>query len=318
MHQALYRPGRHPAPPAILNLGFIELTTDQPDLTGGTLSRLGFSAVGTHRNRPATLYRQGAIHILLSADRAGYARQFRNAHSTSACAFALQVDDAPYALEYAESSGAQRHRKNLANELDVNIPALVGPGQTLVYLMDEFAEDVFQQLEFKPASNDGSYAGDCGLTGIEQITLYVDQEYAEPCVEFYRHALNLTERKGCLPTWDVASRTAQCLGLENGHGCINFEITGGPRRANMGEVGVIHLATSDIHTSVDRLRSHSIEFSTPCASGADAAGTLGNDPKVIQSVGGEPLKASPALLRARTMPILGDISIELVQAPAPD
>lgn len=317
MHQALHRPDRHPVPPSFQRLGFIELTTDEPDQMAEILSRLGFSAAGAHRTRPATLFRQGAIHILVSSDRAGYARQFRNLHSTSACAYALQVDDAPAALEYAEYAGAHRYRKNLANELDVNIPALVGPGQTLVYLMDDFAEDVFQQLEFKPASNDDKFSGDCGLVSIEQITLQVGHEFADSCLRFYRHALCLQQSKDCLPPWMNIEESGRCLAVGGGHDCIDFRLTSETDQAGTGQIAVIHLSTADLSASVQRLLAQDIAFAEPDGQPPETGSSAGAAGRFIQKVFTPRDKGQRPLFRARTLPILGNISIELVEKREP-
>lgn len=317
MHQALYGPDRNSAPPGIQKLGFIEVTTEEPERVDDIMSRLGFSAVGSHRNRAATLYRQGSAHILVSSDRAGYARQFRNLHQTSACAFALHVDDAPATLEYAECSGAQRYRKHLANELDVNIPALIGPGHTLVYLMDEFAEDVFQQLEFKPASNDGSFSGDCGVTSIEQITLRVGREFADSCMQFYRHALGLHPGKACTPAWGRTEPSGLCLALESGTAGIDFELNDRNSHADTGEVGVIQLATADIHASVACLQAHQIAFARGDGRKSEKDHPVMASEQLVQKVVAKPGQQQSSLLRARTLPVLGRICIELVQTPAP-
>lgn len=318
MHHALHGAGRHLAPPDIRRFGFVELTTDEPDGAGETLRRLGFSAVGSHRNRAATLFRQGSIYLLVSADRAGYARQFRTAHGTSVCALSLHVDDSPHTMEFAEAVGAQRYRKSLANELDVNIPALVGPGHLLVYLVDSFAEDVFHHLEFKPASNDEMIGGDAGLQSLDRLTLCVDPEYAESCLNFYRDALDLHEDTGRSPPQVSTSEAPRCLLLQKGDAGIEIPI-GNDAAADdsLGEVRMLHFATRDIQASITRLQAAGIEFVEPeLESGSNHPSRQASaelDSPLIQCTESPKGTGSELLLSARTVPLLGPVSIQLCQ-----
>lgn len=315
MQQALQAFIRKHSAPEIRGFGFVEITTKEPDHCARKLRMLGFSAVGAHRNRAATLYRQGSILILLSADPAGYARQFQNTHGTSVCAFAVHVDDAPDALEYAELSGAQRYRKALHHELDVNIPALVGPAHVLVYMVDHLGDDIFHQLEFKTASNNDDLAADCGLKSIEQITLHSSSEYFGPCIQFYRDALGLRE---------AARRENQAslhLCLESDGALLNFETSDSETSPCLGEIRTIQLATEDIQGSVAHLLERGVKFVRRNSEEDNPHSGRRNDRKsshgIIQIPNPSPGTAGPNVLVAQTLPVLGNVSFELVQRYEP-
>jgi 4-hydroxyphenylpyruvate dioxygenase-like putative hemolysin len=64
-------------------LEFIELAAPDPMPPTGFLSRSGFSTVGRHRFNDVTLYRQGRINLLVSADLPSLARSFVNVRASS-------------------------------------------------------------------------------------------------------------------------------------------------------------------------------------------------------------------------------------------
>lgn len=65
------------------SLEFIELAAPDPVPPTGFLSRSGFSALGRHRFNDVTLYRQGRINLLVSADLPSLARSFVNVRASS-------------------------------------------------------------------------------------------------------------------------------------------------------------------------------------------------------------------------------------------
>ena len=46
---------------------FIEYETAKPLEFGGLLQQMGFAAIARHRSREVTLYRQGAMNVVLNA-----------------------------------------------------------------------------------------------------------------------------------------------------------------------------------------------------------------------------------------------------------
>ena len=90
---------------AILGVDFIEFAVhgDEVAALGSLLATLGFTQVGTHRTKKVTLWRQGAVHLVLNSDETGWAREHWQIHGASVCAIALRVANARAALDRAAS-----------------------------------------------------------------------------------------------------------------------------------------------------------------------------------------------------------------------
>jgi 4-hydroxyphenylpyruvate dioxygenase len=56
-------------PLGIDGIEFIEYATTQPQALGALLEQMGFVAIARHRSREVMLYRQGAMNIIVNADR---------------------------------------------------------------------------------------------------------------------------------------------------------------------------------------------------------------------------------------------------------
>ncbi len=67
---------------------------------------MGFRAVGRHRSKAVTLYRQGDTNFIVNAEPGSHGARFAQAHGPSACAMAFRVKDA--ASAYRELIGARR------------------------------------------------------------------------------------------------------------------------------------------------------------------------------------------------------------------
>src|SRR5687767_15533785 len=95
---------REPVPEPSNPLGmdgieFIEYATTQPQAFGDLLQRMGFAPLARHRSREVTLYRQGAMNLIVNAHGA--------AESTPAVsAIALRVRDAAFAHKHSLDLGA--------------------------------------------------------------------------------------------------------------------------------------------------------------------------------------------------------------------
>ncbi len=116
---------------------FIEYAAPDPAAMGAVFERMGFRAVARHRHKNVLLYRQGEINFILNAEPDSFAQRFARLHGPSVCAIAFRVHDAKAAYERALNLGAWGYAGQ-AGPGELNIPAIKGIGDSLIYLVDRW------------------------------------------------------------------------------------------------------------------------------------------------------------------------------------
>src|SRR3954453_1708763 len=116
---------------------FIEYAAPDPKAMGELFERMGFRAIARHRHKNVLLYRQGGINFIVNAEPDSFAQRFARLHGPSICAIAFRVQDAKAAYERAKSLGAWGYADQ-AGPGELNIPAIKGIGDSLIYLVDRW------------------------------------------------------------------------------------------------------------------------------------------------------------------------------------
>src|SRR5512138_2105799 len=128
---------------------FIEFATSRPQALGGLLETMGFRPVARHRSREVELYRQGAMNIVVNAQAADVPRTVQPVERPIISAFALRVHDAETAFRRALDLGAWAIPPR-ARAMELNIPAIHGVGESLVYFVDRYDEFSIYDIDFRP------------------------------------------------------------------------------------------------------------------------------------------------------------------------
>ena len=186
---------------------FIEYAAPDPVAMGALFERMGFKPVAKHRHKDVTLYRQGGINFLINAEPDSFAQRFGRAHGPSICAIAFRVQDAKRAYELALEKGAWGYAVK-AGPGELNIPAIKGIGDSLIYLVDRWrgkngaAEgDIgnigFFDVDFEALTGvDGKEALNPkghGLTYIDHLTHNVHRGRMNEWADFYERLFNFRE-----------------------------------------------------------------------------------------------------------------------------
>jgi 4-hydroxyphenylpyruvate dioxygenase len=121
----------------ILNIDFIEFAVhgDEVQALGTIISALGFVHVGNHRTKQVSLWRQGAVHLVLNCEESGWARDHWKIHGASVCAIALRVANARAALDRAASLNIATFVQSPAED-ELTIPWIRGVGGALTYFTE--------------------------------------------------------------------------------------------------------------------------------------------------------------------------------------
>jgi 4-hydroxyphenylpyruvate dioxygenase len=186
---------------------FIEYAAPDPKAMGALFERLGFRAIARHRHKNVILYRQGGINFIVNAEPDSFAQRFARLHGPSICAIAFRVADAKAAYERAVSLGAWGYAGH-AGPGELNIPAIKGIGDSLIYLIDRWrgkggakAGDIgnigFYDVDFEPLPGDeGATALDppgFGLLQIDHLTHNVHKGRMKEWADFYERLFNFRE-----------------------------------------------------------------------------------------------------------------------------
>jgi len=249
---------------------FVEYTARDTAALAGLFETMGFRRVAQHRSKDVSLYRQGGINFILNADEKSFAQSFAAVHGPSACAIAFRVTDANAAYERALRLGAKPFHGQVG-PMELNIPAIHGIGDSLIYLIDRYETptiyDVdFQWLEDAPAVPEGA-----GLTYIDHLTHNVFRGRMDVWAHFYEKLFNFREIRyfdieGKLTGLHSKAMTSPCGKIRipiNESADDKSQIEEYLQAYNGEGIQHIALGTDDIYKTVDRLREAGVSFMTP-------------------------------------------------------
>ncbi|MDP2820062.1 MAG: 4-hydroxyphenylpyruvate dioxygenase [Polaromonas sp.] len=192
-----------PNPLGFSGIEFIEYATPRPQALGEVLELMGFRPVARHRSREVILYRQGAMNLLVNAhpDDARVSASEGGHPALSAVAF--RVRDARKAHAQCVERGAWDVPAH-AQAMELNIPAIHGPGGCRFYFVDRHEDFSIYDIDFRPIPTvDSSPPALAGLDYfglVQYINLYRSDEWTA----FYREMFGFVpipdqERFGIMP-----------------------------------------------------------------------------------------------------------------------
>jgi len=258
-HEAVPNDGLNPL--GISGIEFIEFATSKPQALGGVLEKLGFRPIARHRSREVELYRQGSMNIVVNSQPADLPHTVHPAETPVLSAFALRVRDAEAAFQRVRDMGAWEIPVR-ARAMELNVPAIHGAGESLIYFVDRYDEFSIYDIDFhaipsvetKPAA-----IGDLHFFGIVQ---YIGADRTADWVWFYSQLF------GFMPLSDSVRFGIMPRGLLLQSPCRSFflqliEPEDSARFAAMDEhLQRIGFGTPDVLSTVALLEKRGIEFLT--------------------------------------------------------
>jgi 4-hydroxyphenylpyruvate dioxygenase len=245
---------------------FVEFAANEeesPQLAS-LFASLGFSAVGKHRHKDVTRWRQNGINFVINSEPDSFARAYDGLHGASVCALGLTVDDVGSAMRRAEGLRiAQPHIPSEPGEL--LMPAVLGVGGSLLYLMEEGAETDVWDREFEPTRATGSNAG---LLRVDHIAQTMQYEEMLSWMLYYVSLFDLAKASPVQIPDPLG--LVQSQAIESPEGGLRFTLNGSASHQTLsarflqgfGGAGIQHiaLATADIFASARRLRELGLQM----------------------------------------------------------
>jgi 4-hydroxyphenylpyruvate dioxygenase len=255
---------------------FVEYAAPDPRALGALFEAMGFSAVARHRRKDVTLYRQGDVNFIINAEPRSFAQNFARRHGPSVCAIAFRVKDAKQGYERLLEAGAWGVEAH-AGPMELNIPAIKGIGDSLIYLVDRYPENDYghsvYDVDFRPLpgfeqlwSGASPPSPGAGLRFVDHLTHNVHRGRMQEWAEFYERLFNFREIRyfdieGKLTGLKSKAMTSPC-------GKIRIPINeSSDDRSQIQEYldayhgeGIQHIAlhTDDIYATVDALRARGV------------------------------------------------------------
>ncbi|MFL6772693.1 MAG: 4-hydroxyphenylpyruvate dioxygenase, partial [Sphingomicrobium sp.] len=296
-----------------------------------------------HRHKNVVLYRQGGINFILNAEPDSFAQRFARQHGPSICAIAFRVQDAKFAYERAIGLGAWGYA-GVAGPGELNIPAIKGIGDSLIYLVDrgrgkngaregDIGNIGFYDVDFEPlagvdareALNPPGY----GLTYIDHLTHNVHRGRMNEWADFYERLFNFRE----IRYFDIEGQATGVKSKAMTSPCGKIRIPLNESQDDKSQIeeflreykgeGIQHIAlgTSDIYESVDILRGRGIAFQdTPDTyyELVDERVKNHGEPTAEMKkrailVDGAPTEGQGLLLQIFTQNVIGPIFFEIIQ-----
>lgn len=308
---------------------FVEYTAEDPTALSRLFESMGFRAVARHRSKAVTHYRQNDINFIINAESDCFARSFARVHGPSVCAIAFRVENAAAAFERAVGLGAEPYQGPIG-PMELNIPAIRGIGESLVYLVDRAEHPSIYDMDFVPIKGEEQIPGGVGLAGLDHLTHNVFQGRMDHWAEFYERLFNFKEVR----YFDIEGKLTGLRSRAMTSPCGNIRIPINESSDNKSQIaeylaayrgeGIQHIAlsTDDIFATVAALQNRGVVFMDPPpdtyyeTTDARLPGH-GEDLDRLRDSGilidGAPAEGGGILLQIFTGTVIGPIFFEIIQ-----
>jgi 4-hydroxyphenylpyruvate dioxygenase len=308
---------------------FVEYTAPDVGQLHTLFGQMGFRAVGRHRSKAVTLYRQGETNFIVNAEPESHGARFAQAHGPSACAMAFRVKDAATAYKKLIGLGAKPFQ-NQVGPMELNIPAIEGIGGSVIYLVDRYGERSIYDVDFVPTDPISGFAHEgAGLTYIDHVTHNVFRGNMDQWAGFYERLFNFRE----IRYFDIEGRLTglKSRAMTSPDGKIRIPINeSSDDKSQIEEYlhvyqgeGIQHIAlgTDNIYATVEALAARGVPFQgTPDTyyerldnrikgHGEDVARLKRN--RILMD--GAPTEDQGLLLQIFTQNAIGPIFFEIIQ-----
>src|SRR4051794_12282874 len=308
---------------------FVEYTAPDPAALGRLFESMGFVRVAKHRSKDVSLYRQGDVNFIVNAEPDSFAQGFARVHGPSICAIAFRVKNAGLAYKRALSLGAWGV-ENKVGPMELNIPAIKGIGDSLIYLVDRYGpKGNIYDVDFEYLPGVEHEPEGVGLTYIDHLTHNVHRGRMAEWAEYYERLFNFREIRyfdieGKLTGLKSKAMTSPCgkIRIPINESTDDKSQIAEYLDAYRGE-GIQHIAlgTRDIYATVESLRARGVPFQDAPDTYYEQAETRlpghGEDLARLAKnrilVDGAPTKGQGLLLQIFTQTVIGPIFFEIIE-----
>ena len=128
----------------------------------------------------------------MNSEPGSHAAGFYNEHGPSANAMAFRVKDAAKALKRAKELGIETYESK-AGPMELNIPAIKGIGDSLIYLVDRYGANTIYDIDFVYLPGVDRNPKGSGLTCIDHLTHNVNRGNMDVWADYYQKVFNFRQ-----------------------------------------------------------------------------------------------------------------------------
>jgi len=246
-------------PLGIDGLEFIEFATSKPQALGGVLETMGFRPIARHRSREVELYRQGTMNVIVNSQPADVPRTVQPVERPVISAIAIRVRDADAAFGRALELGAWAIPVR-ARAMELNIPAIHGVGESLIYFVDRYDDFSIYDIDFHAIPTVDPHPPAISGMNFFGVVQYIGADRTADWVEFYRQIFGFTPlpdnvRFGIMPKGLLLQSPCRKFYLQ----LIEPDDTArfAPAEEHLQRIG---LGTPDVNAAVAELGKRGVEF----------------------------------------------------------
>lgn len=248
-------------PTGLKGIEFIEFSSNDTTKLHKLFLDFGFSKLMAAKNGTADLYKQHDINFIVNNNKSGHSFEFSKLHGPSITAMAFRVENANKAFEAAVSRGAKSAKGEYCYG-DIEVPAIYGIGDSLLYFVDQYtSKDFYENLGFTKLEKP-EIVPDKGFITVDHLTNNVEKGTMQTWANFYKNIFGFTEVR----YFDIKGAKTGLVSYALKSPCGTFCIPineGTEKKSQINEYleeykgpGIQHLAflTADIVKSLDALK----------------------------------------------------------------
>lgn len=255
-------------PTGLLGIEFVEFASPDPDKLHALFMAFGFSRTMRHETKNVDLYEQNEMRFLLNRNAQGAASAFASAHGPSISAMGWRFESVKSAVRAAQARGARITDGGDYSRGGVAIPAVVGLGESLLYMVEPGdGKRLYHDMGFVELDRPERVPAK-GFVRIDHLTNNVAKGTMQQWASFYKEVFGFTEVRYFDIRGVKTGLTSYALRSACGTFCIPInEAT--EDKSQIAEYleeyrgpGVQHLAflTEDILSSLKALEGSPIQF----------------------------------------------------------
>ncbi len=307
---------------------FVEYTASDTQELEKLFTQMGFTAIARHRAKNVVLYRQGNINFIINHEPDSFAQAFAKVHGPSICAFGIRVKNAAECFEKIVQLGAKPYQVDVG-PMEINIPAIQGIGNSLIYLIDRYGDHSIYDVDFVAFKGVDVRPKGIGLTEIDHLTHNVYHGGMDKWAEFYQRLFNFRE----IRYFDIQGKVTGLKSRAMTSPCSKIRIPINEPTDDKSQIqeyldayhgeGIQHIAlhTDDIYVTVEQLRAHGIEFmDVPNTYYDEIDARVPGHKESLQRlradnilIDGAPARGGGLLLQIFTNTVIGPIFFEIIQ-----
>ncbi len=242
---------------------FVEFAHPDPQQLRDLFGKMGYVHTATHKTKAVELWQQGDITYVLNAEPDSFAARFIDLHGPCAPSMAWRVVDAKLALKHAVAKGAQEYT---GADKTMDVPAIVGIGGSLIYLIDQYYDANPYNAEFDWV-HDAHPAG-VGFYYLDHLTHNVHKGNMDVWFDFYSRIFNFRE----IRFFDIEGKFTGLLSRALTSPCGRIRIPINEDRGEKGQIveylkryngeGIQHIAVGahDLYAATDAIAENGIKF----------------------------------------------------------